>query len=102
MMKGKYNNTILDTVEELVLIVPTLNPMFIRHCNICDTFNPDDIAFRKWVDFLLAGTKMLLHPPEPYLDIKHIKPDLLCTNCQSNTLPQVLFVWEKGDETTEE
>ena len=101
-MKGEYNNTILDTVGELVLIVPTLNPMFIRHCSICDTFNPDDTAFRKWIDFLLGGSKMLLNPPEPYLDIKNIKPDLLCTSCTFTSLTQVLFVWEKGDETTKE
>ena len=102
-MKGEYNNTILDTVGGIVLLLPTLNPMFIRYCSVCDTFNPEDTSFRKWVDFLFDGSKRQPGPPpEPYLDIKHIKPDLLCTSCRCNSLTQVLFVWEQGDETTKE
>lgn len=104
MMKGKYNNTILlDTVGEIVLIVPTLNPMFIRYCSVCDTFNPEDTTFRRWIDFLIEGTTLIKAiPSEPYLDIKHVKSKLLCTDCNDNNLTQVLFIWEQGDETTEE
>jgi hypothetical protein len=90
-VKQEYNSNISLGVET-VLLVPTNETVFITHCSICDTLGKED-AFLEWLKIIKAGTKIRLMSNVPYLDLKHITLESLCTVCTNKAITRVIFEW---------
>ena len=92
-MKREYNYIIhTDIAREFVFVLPTIYNVFVRHCTTCDTFNEPDM-FQEWLNILRAGSTVQVPISIPHLDIKHVTANLLCFECQTDTVTQVIFEW---------